>query len=137
MSHLCAAAAWEGQWPVAYRYAREALAYSDYHALPNLIVPHWPETEALLRGGDIELAREDIQRWGGLARHVPRYRPLYLRALALVAQWQGTIDQAIAHVEEAQSLVEAIGLPGEQWQVLAKLGSSIKQRGRWIRRSRC
>jgi hypothetical protein len=48
-SHLCAAAAWDGQWVVAYRYARQALAYRDYHTLPHLIVPHWPETEALLR----------------------------------------------------------------------------------------
>lgn len=128
-SHLCAAAAWEGQWPVAYRYAREALAYRDYHALPPLVVPHWPETEALLRGGDIDLACENIQRWGGLAGHVPRYRPLYLRALALVAQWQGNIGQAIAYVEEAQSLVEAIGLPGEQWQLLAKLGELYQAAG--------
>jgi hypothetical protein len=128
-SYRCAVAAHEGQWLVAQRYAREALAEREYHALPLFIVPHWPETEALLRGGDIKLAREDIQRWGALVGHIPRYRPLYLRALALVAHWEGQIGEAIACVEEAQSLVDTLSLPGEQWQLLAKLGELYQADG--------
>jgi len=121
-AHLCMDAALAGDWQTAYSYARQALSHRDYQALPLLIAPHWPETEALLRGGDIELAREDVRRWGELVDHIPRYRPLYLRSLALLAQWERNIDQAIAHLEEANTLAEAISLSGEQWQILAKLG---------------
>jgi Flp pilus assembly protein TadD len=40
----------------------------------------------------------------------------------MLAEWDGDIKQAITHLEEALSLAEQIGLPGEQWQILAKLG---------------
>lgn len=39
-----------------------------------------------------------------------------------MAQWEGNVAQAIAHLEKAHTLAEAIGLPGEQWQILTKLG---------------
>jgi DNA-binding SARP family transcriptional activator/tetratricopeptide (TPR) repeat protein len=128
-AHLCVDAALAGDWQTAHRYARQALSDRDYQALPLYLAPHWPETEALLRGGDLELAREDAQRWGELVGHIPRYRPLYLRSLALLAQWEGDLPQAIAHLEEAQTLAETIGLPGEQWQILAKLGELYRGEG--------
>jgi DNA-binding SARP family transcriptional activator len=121
-AHLCVDAALAGDWQTAHIFARQALSLRDYHALPLLLTLHWPETEALLRGGDIELAHEDTRRWGELVGHIPRYRPLYLRSLALLSQWQGNIDEAITHLEEAHTLAEAIGLLGEQGQILAKLG---------------
>lgn len=61
------------------------MARRDYRALPLFLAPHWPETEALLRAGDIELAREDVRRWGELVGGVPRFRVGYLRSLALLA----------------------------------------------------
>jgi tetratricopeptide (TPR) repeat protein len=128
-AHLCIDAALAGDWQTAHRYARQALSYRNYRALPLFLAPHWPETEALLRGGDLELAHEDARRWGELVGHIPRYRPLHLRSLALLAQWEGDIPQAITHLEEAQTLAEAIGLPGEQWQILAKLGELHRGEG--------
>jgi tetratricopeptide (TPR) repeat protein len=122
LANLCVDAALAGDWDPAHSYARQALSHRDYRGLPLLIKPHWPETEALLRGGDIDLAREDTRRWGELAGEIPRFRVGYLRSLALLAEWDGEIKQAIVHLQEALALAEQIGLPGEQWQILAKLG---------------
>jgi tetratricopeptide (TPR) repeat protein len=88
-----------------------------------MIKPHWPETEALLRGGDRELAHEDTRRWGELVAAVPRLRVGYLRSLALLAEWDGDTQQAIVHLQEALALSEEIGLSGEQWPILVKLGA--------------
>jgi tetratricopeptide (TPR) repeat protein len=128
-AHLCVDAALAGDWQMAHVFARQALSLRNYHALPLLFTLHWPETEALLRGGDIELAREDTRRWGELVGHIPRYRPLYLRSLALLAEWEGNIAQAIAYLEEARTLAEAIGLLGEQRQILAILGELYEGQG--------
>jgi tetratricopeptide (TPR) repeat protein len=128
-AHLCVDATLAGDWQMAFSYARQALSDRDYQMLPLYLAPHWPETEALLRGGDLELAREDTRRWGELVGHIPRYRPLHLRSLALLAQWEGNIHQAITHLEEAQTLAEAMGLPGEQWPILVKLGELYKEEG--------
>jgi hypothetical protein len=68
-------------------------------------------------------------RWGELVGHIPRYRPLYLRSLALLAEWEGNIAQAIAYLEEARTLAEAIGLLGEQRQILAILGELYEGQG--------
>jgi tetratricopeptide (TPR) repeat protein len=128
-AHLCVDAALAGDWPTAHSYARQALAYRDYQALPLFIAPHWPETEALLRGGDFDLAREDARRWGELVEHIPRYRPLHLRSLALLAQWEGHSDQAIVYLEEAHALACNIGLPGEMWPILGVLGGLYQAAG--------
>ena len=45
-----------------------------------------------------------------------------MRSLALLAEWEGDTQQAIAHLEAAFSLAQDIDLPGERWQILAKLG---------------
>jgi tetratricopeptide (TPR) repeat protein len=132
-AHLCVDAALAGDWQTAHTYARQALSLREYHALPLLLTLRWPETEALLRGGDIELAGEDVRRWGELVGHIPRYRPLYLRSLALLSQWKGNIDEAIAHLEEARALAEAIGLLDEQWQILAKLGELYQGQGNEVK----
>jgi tetratricopeptide (TPR) repeat protein len=94
-----------------------------------VIPPRWLETEALLRGGDAELAREDAYRWGELVGHIPRYRLAHVRSLAMLAEWDGRREQAIAHLEEANALAEEIGLPGEQWQILARLGELYQSSG--------
>jgi tetratricopeptide (TPR) repeat protein len=52
-----------------------------------------------------------------------------LRSLALLAQWEGNVAQAIAHLEEAHALAKAIGLLGEQWQILAKLRELYQAQG--------
>ena len=76
----------------------------------------------MLRGGRIDQAREDVRRFGERAGNKRRYRIPYLRALAVLAQWDNELDQAIAHLEAARDLAEQLGLPGELWQILAALG---------------
>ncbi|MCZ7568765.1 MAG: AAA family ATPase [Ardenticatenaceae bacterium] len=128
-AQLCADCALAGDWEAATRYARQALASRKYTALPLVISPRWPETEALLRGGEVELAREDVRTWGELVSHIPRYRLPHLHSLALLAEWDGDMKQAITHLEEALSLAEQIGLPGEEWPILAKLGELYRANG--------
>jgi hypothetical protein len=100
---------------------REALAQRTYAALPLVISPRWLETEALLRSGDGELAREDARRRGELVGHIPRFRLPHLRSLALLAEWEGALEQAIAYLAAALALAEEIGLRGEEEQILAAL----------------
>jgi DNA-binding SARP family transcriptional activator/predicted ATPase len=118
---LCADCALAGQWQEAYTYAFKALALRDYTVLHGGLA-RWHETEALLRGGRIDQAREDVRRFGERAGNKRRYRIPYLRALAVLAQWDNELDQAIAHLEAARALAEQLGLPGELWQILAALG---------------
>jgi tetratricopeptide (TPR) repeat protein len=118
---LCADCALAGQWQEAYTYALKALAPRDYTILHGGLA-RWHETEALLRGGRIDQAREDVRRFGERAGNKRRYRIPYLRASAVLAQWDNELDQAIAHLEAARDLAEQLGLPGELWQILAALG---------------
>jgi len=85
----------------------------------------WYETEALLRGGEAEAAREDLLRFDKQIGERRRYRIAYLRALA-VADGFGAVSEAtplpetavasgLSHLREAAALAEVIGLPGERW----------------------
>jgi hypothetical protein len=47
---------------------------------------------------------------------------LNLQSLAVLAAWDGHSEQAIGHLREAAGLAAEIGLPAEQWQILAALG---------------
>jgi hypothetical protein len=93
------------------------------------IMPHWPQTEALLRGGDIALAREDTHRWGELVGDVPRFRVGYLRSLAVLAEWDSGFERAIFHLAEAEALANELGLPGERWPILTKLSTLYRANG--------
>ena len=87
------------------------------------------ETEALLRGGDESQAREALQRLGerlGLSR---RFRIPYLQSLAVLSAWEGPREQAIGHLREAAGLAAEIGLPAEQWQIQAALGTVYEAGG--------
>jgi tetratricopeptide (TPR) repeat protein len=81
----------------------------------------WYETEALVRAGDIERATRDAQYFGERIGASRRYRIPYLRALAILAQARGEIDQALEYLQEAVQLSEEIGLPGEVWSIRAAL----------------
>lgn len=76
----------------------------------------------MLRGGSTEQAREEVRRFGELAGNKRRYRIPYLRALAVLARWDGDTEQAIVHLQKAVQLAEEIGLPGELWQILTAQG---------------
>lgn len=53
----------------------------------------------------------------------------YLRALAVLALYRGEVGQAIEYLQEAGSLSEEIGLPGELWSIQAALGELHLKQG--------
>lgn len=93
----------------------------------------WYETEALLRGGERELAEEMAERFGMCVEESGeenrRYRLAYLCAQAVLARARDEIDQAEAHLQVAARLAQELGLPGERWQVEAELAELYLRRG--------
>ncbi len=127
-SLICTLFALQGDWDKACEYA--PLAAQGRFEVDNEAGPHTPrmrrdlETEALLRGGEIELARESVRRLGEFAGHYVRRQIPYLRARAVLETWEGNLEDAIQTLEEARGLMIPIGLPNERWTLeveLAKL----------------
>ena len=131
VSSLCANRALAGDWEAAHRYALESVELRDAAPtrLMRLDFVRHHETEALLRGGEEELAREDARRLGGRVGGNRRFRLVHLRMLAVLDGWDGESGEALARLREAEVLAEEIGLPGELWQIWAALGGLHEQRG--------
>ena len=75
-SRLCANLALAGDWKSAYTYALETVAVRNDIETSLLFFDfvRYYEIEALLRGGDREWAREDIQRFGASLSTNRRHR---------------------------------------------------------------
>jgi tetratricopeptide (TPR) repeat protein len=130
-TRLCANRALAGDRHAAHRYALDSVRIRD--AAPARLmwldfVRHH-ETEALLRGGNEELAREDAKRLGERVGGNRRFRLVYLRMVAVLAEWDGQTGEALARLQEASTLAKEIGLPGELWQIWAAMGGVYEQRG--------
>jgi ATP/maltotriose-dependent transcriptional regulator MalT len=130
-SRLCANSALAGDWKSAYTYALEAVAArKDIEtSLLSIDLIRYFETEALLRGGDEESAREEVQRLGARGRTNRRQRLPYLRALATLAQWDGETREALASLQETAVLANEIGLLGELWQIEVARGEVYASSG--------
>ncbi|HZA46387.1 MAG TPA: AAA family ATPase [Rubrobacter sp.] len=131
VSRLCANRALAGDWEAAYRYALESVEIRD--AAPSRLmvldfVRHH-EIEAMLRGGDEQLAREDARRLGERVGGNRRFRLVHLRMLAVLAGWGEETGEALARLHEAKNLAEELGLPGELWQIWAAVGELYERRG--------
>ena len=77
--------------------------------------------------------------WRGLASRVwqavgnnQRYRLILLRSQAVLAQWDGDVDQAITHLQAALALAQEIGLPGEEWPIRDALGRLYGAQGEMV-----
>jgi tetratricopeptide (TPR) repeat protein len=79
--------------------------------------------------GEEELAREDVVRLGERVGENRRFRLVHLRMLAVLAWWDGQTKEALGRLQEARTLAEEIGLPGELWRLWAALGELHEQRG--------
>jgi DNA-binding SARP family transcriptional activator/tetratricopeptide (TPR) repeat protein len=123
LAELCALFALAGDWGQAHVYARQTLLSREDDSLLPMGLTGWYETEALLRGGDDDLARAEVERLGKIVGKNRRYRLPRLRSLAVLAQWDGDTDQAIQHLQAAVALAQEIGLPGEEWSILGALGA--------------
>jgi tetratricopeptide (TPR) repeat protein len=132
-SHLCAVYALEGDWIRAVEHAQNAVQLRaetnnerGFHA-PRL--KHWLETEALLRGGQDDLAREGVRHLGETTEPNERLRVTYLCALAVLEVWDGQLERSIKSLREALELALEIGLPSEVWQIDAKLAELLEKHG--------
>ncbi|HEV2583652.1 MAG TPA: hypothetical protein VGT44_22520 [Ktedonobacteraceae bacterium] len=130
---VCADYSLTGEWSAAHRYARQTsiIARSD-DGVPYTGIPRRLVTEALLRAGDVALAEEYLDLLGQRDGDGRRDRIEYLQACAGLARWQGQLEQALTHLEEARTLAEEIGLPGELWQIEAALADLYQSRGEQV-----
>jgi tetratricopeptide (TPR) repeat protein len=127
---LCALYASMGDWEQAYAYARQIThPMNDGEPLLPFSLTGWYETEALLRGGDVALARAGVARLSALVGENRRYRLILVRSQAVLALWDGDAVQAISLLLAALDLARDIGLPGEAWPILDELGRFHKDRG--------
>jgi len=129
LSELCTLHALAGDWGQAYDYAGQRLQVRGGESLLSMGLTGWYETEALLRGGDSDLARAEVERLGEIVGDNKRYRLILLRSQSVLAQWDGELDQAIVHLEAALALAQEIGLPGEEWPILGELGKQYAEQG--------
>ena len=147
-SELCADRALAGDWKAAQAYARQALAGRGRMNGPFSGLTRWLEIEALVRGGQMQAARDDVQRFATAYGDSPRFRLAWLRALAELDIWpnewrgetaaieggpatmpQPGVQAAITHLREAAALAEQMGLPGEIWEINAALGELYRTAG--------
>ena len=118
---FCMLAGLSEDWEDAHAHARKA------HGLGIFFQPQFSlflhhQVEALLRGGDEELAREAARGLADRALNNRRDRMSHLRALAVLGEWEGDTERALGQLRGAEALAAEIGLPGELWQIEAKLG---------------
>jgi tetratricopeptide (TPR) repeat protein len=129
LAELCALHALDGDWDQAHAYARQMLQDREDEALLPMGLTGWYEIEALLRGGDNDLAQAEVERLNKIVGNNKRYRLPLLRSQAVLAQWDGDPDQAITHLQAAAVLAQEIGLPGEEWSILGALGMLYADQG--------
>ena len=131
VSRLCANRALAGDWGAAHRYALDSVSIRD--AAPARLMwldfARYHETEALLRGGEEKLARQDVECLGERVGENRRFRLVHLRMLAVLAEWDGQTGEALARLQQASTLAQEIGLPGELWQIWAAIGELHERRG--------
>ncbi len=82
-----------------------------------------------MREGDERQAREDVQRLEERLGSNRRYRIPYLRALAVLAEWEGRSDQAIDRLHDAARVAADLSVPAEHWQIQAALGTLYEAAG--------
>src|SRR5919107_4321 len=123
----CVLAALSGDWTEAHAHARGA------HEIGTFLQPHFSlslyhQVEALLRGGDEDLARVEVRRFAERARGSRRDRMSYVRALAVLDEWEGDTEGALGPLRKAEALAEEIGLPGGLWQGRGEEGQRYERR---------
>ncbi len=128
-AELCALHAIAGDWGQATSYARQAMHSRGDEPLLPVGLTGWYETEALLRGGDCDLARAEVERLSKIVGNNQRYRLPLLRSQAVLAQWDGDTDQVMTQLQAALALAQEIGLPGEEWPILGALGAMYADKG--------
>ncbi len=127
-ARFCVLAALSEDWKEAHAHARRAQEFGTF-LRPLASIHLYHEVEALVRGGDERLAREEVRGFAERAKTSERDRMAYLRSQAVLSEWEGDTESAVGRLHEAEALAEEIGLPGELWQIRARLGELRERRG--------
>jgi predicted ATPase/DNA-binding SARP family transcriptional activator len=130
LAELCATYALGSDWDQAHVYARQILETREDDSLLPMSLTGWYETEALLRGGDGELAWAEVARQEKIIGENLRFRLPLLRSQAVLAQWDGDLQGAVPQLGKALALARQIGLPGEEWSILGALSELYLELGR-------
>ncbi len=128
-TRLCMLSAQQGDWSEALVYARMAQAARDESVLPMFQAPAWHEIETWLRADERTEAEREIMRLRQRVGINRRQRISLLRSQAVLARWDGKLDEAMALLQGAASIARAIGLPGDLWSVQEALGELYEQLG--------
>jgi DNA-binding SARP family transcriptional activator/tetratricopeptide (TPR) repeat protein len=129
LSELCTLSAQNGDWSQAHTYARQNAQLMWDDSLLPITMAAWYETEALLRGGDGDLARAEVQRLRALAGDNKRFRLVASRCMAVLAAWDRNFDAAIRHLCVALALAQDIGYLGQEQSILVALGDLYEEQG--------
>jgi DNA-binding SARP family transcriptional activator/predicted ATPase len=119
-SELCADAIAAGDWDTARLQAERALAHRNPQ-VPAIGFTRWQEAAARVQAGALETAAADLAAFGARLGANRRYRLVHRRGLAIVAAAGGDPAGARDQLGGALLLADALGLPGERWQILAAL----------------
>ena len=133
LSELCTLHAVAGEWNQAASYAKQRLQSRGDESMLSMGLTGWYEIEALLRGGDSDLARVEVRQLSEIVGDNRRYRLILHRSRAVLAQWDGDEAQAIVHLEAALALAREMGLPGEEWPILGELGGLYADLGEMVK----
>ena len=127
-ARLCVVAALSEDWVNAHAHARRTQeAGTFFNPLLSIHLHH--EVEALLRGGDERLARQEARSLARRAQTNERDRMSYLRSLAVLGEGEDGAGEAIGLLHEAEALAEGFGLPGELWQIQSRIADLYERRG--------
>ena len=118
---LCADYAALGEWASA---RAQALAAVPIRAHNPAVTPfagqlRWNETEALIRGGDLDRARQDLALFDVQVGQRRRYRIAYLRAESVLTAALG--EDSRPSLKQALELAAEMDLPGEAAAIRAAL----------------
>jgi tetratricopeptide (TPR) repeat protein len=116
-SHLCSAFALIDDWTNAAQHARNTVKIrfetDNERGLHAPRLKHWLEVEALLRGGETELAHQTVQRLLNIVQKNERLEISVLRARAVLEAWDGKKKSALKLLGRAKKRAEDLGLPLE------------------------
>jgi hypothetical protein len=129
LGELCAVNAMTGNWDEAFSHSSRALGVRNEHRLPPIGLTGWQETEALLRGGARDEIGAELERLKVFAEANKRIRLSRLCSLAVLAEWDGEHDLPGTRWNRAASLAREVGLPGEEWAILARLADAYDKQG--------
>jgi len=129
LSEMCAAYALSNQWEQAYACARKIPDYRQGNPRLPMGKTTWYEIEALARGGDITHAQTEIEQLAHFASENRRYQLVLHRSQAVMAQWEGNIEEVINQLQAAVAIARELSLPGEEWASLEALAQMYEQQG--------